>query len=419
VGWPVVLKLSGHGLVHKKDLGGVITSIKDPESLKSAFINLENIKSQVSSANIKDLTIQIQKEITGGVEVIVGLKYDPTFGPILMFGAGGSFVEIINDKNIALLPLSMVQAKQLVEKSKIYKILKKLSYPMDKLYEALVRVSKLVHVVPEATEVEINPIIITPTDVWAVDAKVVMKTNALPSQPVAKAKGPQYKNAVTLSHETLASKFNHYKFEAAEPLMFEAGQYISVKVADTAIRAYSIATRYDSKHFDLLVDTRPGGPGSQYFENLKAGDVLQYLGPFGKFVLNPNDSSEELLFLATGSGASAVRCMIDVALLEMKMTKKMKLYFGLTSDFEIFWKDHFDELAAKYPNFSYDIALCKPSGEWHGSCGFITELLKKNHTDASKSSAYLCGHRNMIADATDILIAQGCPQERIYTERFV
>jgi ferredoxin-NADP reductase len=292
-------------------------------------------------------------------------------------------------------------------------------YALDKLYDLICRVSKLINVAPEAKEVEINPVIVTLNDAWAVDGKIVMKESTSLPAPAAAGKGPKYKTAVCLSHETLASKFNHYKFESEEPLIFKPGQYISVKVADDAIRAYSIATRYDDTHFDLLVDTRPGGPGSMFFENIKQGDKMAYLGPFGVFTFNGDDGADELLFLATGSGTSAVRCMLDISLQELKFTKPMKLYLGLTFEEEIFWEDHFKELAQKYPNFSYKIALFKPSENWKGATGFITELVKAEYPDATKVAAYLCGHRAMIADATDILLAQGCPKERIYTERFV
>jgi len=419
VGWPVVLKISSHGILHKKKLGGVITGINDENALQHAFQNLQGKVDELSKDS-KNVQIQIQRTITDGIEVIVGLKKDSTFGYVLMFGAGGSFVELIDDKNLHLLPIGISQAKKLVEDSKVYKVLKSANYNLDRLYDLIVRVSKLSQVIQEAREIEINPVIITSENVWAVDTKIVMNENNLPSQTIAaKATGPKMKIAKTLEHVTLASKFNHYKFESEEPLIFAPGQYISVKVADTAIRAYSIATRYDDKHFDLLVDTRPGGPGSQYFEKLQAGDKMQFLGPFGKFIYTEEDGADDLLFLATGSGASAVRCMIDHALLEKHTTKKLKLYFGLTSDFEVFWRDHFAELSVKYPNFSFEIALFKPSEEWAGAKGFITELVKRDYPDASKCSAYLCGHRAMISDASDILIANGCPKERIYTEKFV
>jgi CDP-4-dehydro-6-deoxyglucose reductase, E3 len=94
--------------------------------------------------------------------------------------------------------------------------------------------------------------------------------------------------------------------------------------------------------------------------------------------------------------------MIDHALLEKGTKKKLKLYFGLTFDNEVFWHTHFAELSVKYPNFSFEIVLFKPSDEWVGAKGFITELLKRDYPNASKCSAYLCGHRAMISDASDI-----------------
>ncbi len=425
-GWPVVLKISSPSILHKMQMGGVITDITSETMLDDAYHKLQRISEQILEKSKDDikLDIQIQKGIASGIEVIVGIKNDPTFGPVMMFGAGGSYVELIADRNLHLLPVGgLNEAEKLVQKSKIYKLLMggegHPHYALDKLYDLIVRVGKLSYVVPEASEIEINPVIVTINDVWAVDAKVVMRQSILPVQPAAKSTGPKYKIAKTLEHINLAAKFNHYKFESAEPLNFEAGQYISVKVGEAAIRAYSIATRYDSTHFDLLVDTRPGGPGSTFFENLKAGDTMLFLGPFGKFTFCTTDGAETLLFMATGSGASAVRSMIDRALQEQKFTKKMKLYFGLTFKEEVFWKEHFDELAKNYPNFSYEIALFKPDATWTGASGFITELVKKDFPDASKCAAYLCGHRAMISDAHDILMANGCPEDRIYTERFV
>ncbi len=197
------------------------------------------------------------------------------------------------------------------------------------------------------------------------------------------------------------------------------GQYLSVKVASDAIRSYSIATRNGKSNFDLLVDTRPGGPGSKFFENLKVGDKIAYLGPFGIFTFKEDDKADELLFLATGSGISATRCMIDVALLENNFKKPITLYFGLTTSEEIFWKDHFEELSKRYPNFKYKIALFKPDESWKGATGFITELVKNDYPDAGKCAAYLCGHRAMISDAADLLLKNGCPKDRIYTERFI
>lgn len=161
-GYPVVLKLSSPDIFHKKTAGGVILDIRNNSELESAFKKLKE----------HHVDIQIQKQIPGGVEVIIGVKKDPTFGPVLLFGAGGLYAELINDRNLHVLPVDVTQARQLVEKSKIYSALS--SYPLDKLYETIVNLSKLVLGHPEYSSIEINPAIVTSDSVWAVDCKVVI-----------------------------------------------------------------------------------------------------------------------------------------------------------------------------------------------------------------------------------------------------
>ncbi|OGC45812.1 hypothetical protein A2V49_00170, partial [candidate division WWE3 bacterium RBG_19FT_COMBO_34_6] len=370
IGWPVVLKLSSPGLLHKKDVGGVILDIVNEEQLKDAWFKLGKKIEQLDD-KIKTLVkFQIQKDIADGVEVLVGVKQDATFGLTLLFGAGGMYAELVGDKKIHLLPINLNEVKELVKNSKIYSLLKdengKTQYALDKLYDVILRITKLASIMPDVSDIEINPVIVDYNDVWAVDGKVVLKEGQRKTAP----QGPKFKIAVNTQHDILASKFHFYEFEPTDPFVFKSGQYISVKVSNDAIRAYSIACHEKDTKFNLLVDTRPGGQGSMYFENIKVGDKIPFLGPFGVFTLNMEDGADTLLFFATGSGASAIRCMIDDALTVYKTHKKIIFYFGLTFEEEIFWKDHFEELKSKYPNFDFKIALCKPSEKWKGHKGF-------------------------------------------------
>lgn len=418
-GWPVVLKLSSPGLLHKKDVGGVILDIIDEKKLDDAWHKLERKVEQLDDDIKEHITFQIQKDITEGVEVIVGFKHDPTFGPVLLFGAGGSYAELIGDKNIHLLPMNKRQVINLVKDSRVYELLEEKHgqppYALEKLYDLILRMAKMESMIPEATDIEINPVIVTLNDVWAVDGKVIMKE--VKKEPLVKP--PSMRMATATKHEVLAAYFHYYELETEEPFQFEPGQYISVRVSPDAVRAYSIATHMGDNKFALLVDIRPGGPGSKFFEHLKPGDKVQFLGPFGGFTLKDNAEVEQLLFLGTGSGMSALRCMIDSALKDKKVRTPMKLYFGLTYTYEIFWKDYFEQLAQEYDNFKFDIAIFKPDENWTGHDGFITKYVKEDFPDASKCAAYLCGHRAMIADASELLQANGCPEDRIYTERFV
>jgi NAD(P)H-flavin reductase len=208
------------------------------------------------------------------------------------------------------------------------------------------------------------------------------------------------------------------EFESEEPLAFKPGQYVSVKVAPNRINSYSIASGDGERKFFLLVDTSPGGVGSKFFENIKPGDKMAYMGPFGVFTFKENDGAKHLLFLGTGSGCSPLRSMLEAALKDPNMNLPIHFYFGLRYSNDVYWKDYFEKLAAQHPNFHFDLVLSKPDETWHGQVGHITETLEKEVPDASECSAYLCGNPGMIEEAINILKKSNCPKERIYTEEF-
>lgn len=415
-GWPVVLKISSPNLLHKQDTGGVIANIQNKEQLNRGWDSLKQNILKLEPEIQQDTHIQIQKQIGGGVEIIIGIKRDSTFGPVLLFGAGGTLAELVSDRNLALLPIDINKAKQLVDKSKISLILKgyrgDTPYSLDKLYEVIVRLCKLVENAPGIKDIEINPVIVTHDNAWAVDTKITLNKKGDNS-----INTPDFHEATALSCTILANKFHYFDFETKEGLIFKPGQYLSVKVAPDRINAYSITHRSGQNQFSLLVDTAPGGPGSQFFENLKTGDKISYLGPFGNFTLNLNDGAKRILFLATGCGIAPLRCQIDTLLKENASPLPITLYFGLSYPYDLFWEDYFQKLSIDYPNFKFKIAIWKPDNSWQGPAGFITKLLAQDITDAKDVAAYLCGNQQMIADAAKILVERGCPNERIYTEK--
>ena len=171
-GWPVVMKLIAPEIIHKAEVDGVITGIKTELELDDAFENLK-LKHQ----NLKQGKIQIQKQVGQGIEVIIGVRRDPSFGPVLLFGAGGKYVEVFDDHNLRLLPLSIAEAKVLVGQSKIYKLLSGFrddpAYELDQLYKIMANLSQLMMEYPQIKEMEINPLIITHEGMWAVDPKAM------------------------------------------------------------------------------------------------------------------------------------------------------------------------------------------------------------------------------------------------------
>jgi len=414
-GLPVVLKLSSPGLLHKKAVGGVINDIRDEEQLEIAWDNLQRSITHLEKETQQAVKVQIQKDILNGVEVIVGIKRDPTFGAVLLFGAGGSLAQMINDRNLHLLPISSSQITKLVEKSKVFDLLNgsetEPPLALNKLYDLVKRLGQIMEFSPEISDIEINPVIVTLNNVWAVDAKIIL------SDGEKKIAAPAFKLTKVIQNQNLATTFHYVEFESEQPLDFLPGQYINVKVDTNRINCYSVATKSGTNKFGLLVDTCPGGPGSKFFQHLKMGDKMTYLGPFGSFNLKENDGSQGLLLLGTGSGLAPLRMMLDSALIEKKMTLPIYLYLGLKSPKDVFWLDYFQNLSKQYPNFKYKVSVDKGDEAWQGSTGFITDLVKQDFTDASKLSAYLCGNKYMIEDMTNILTEKGMPKEKVYKEK--
>ena len=174
-GYPIVLKINSLGLLHKTDIDGVVTNISRETELSEA---VEKLQAVITKLNAK-ANIQAQKDIENGVEVIVGVKRDPTFGPILLFGAGGTLSELLVDRNLFLLPIDLPSAKKLVLQSKIYTLLKGYRggsmLALERLYDLMVRLAKLAEEFPEITEIEINPVIVTHDDTYAVDGKIILQ----------------------------------------------------------------------------------------------------------------------------------------------------------------------------------------------------------------------------------------------------
>ncbi|HPR99322.1 MAG TPA: acetate--CoA ligase family protein [Candidatus Woesebacteria bacterium] len=177
--FPLVLKMSAPGLLHKADIGGVITGLNSETELKTAFDKMTGSVTTLSKDFSQKIEIQIQKQISGGIEVILGIKRDPIFGPVFLFGAGGKFAEIFADSNLTLLPLNLEKAKKIVQSSKVYKLLSGFRddppYKLDKLYQIMLTLGHLITDYPEIREIEINPLIITHQDIWALDPKVLLK----------------------------------------------------------------------------------------------------------------------------------------------------------------------------------------------------------------------------------------------------
>jgi acetate---CoA ligase (ADP-forming) len=179
MGYPVVMKVASPDISHKTDVGGVAVGIGDANALRAAWERMHrSLQSAAPNARIEGFEIQAQ--IVGGKEVLIGVQRDPNFGPIVVFGMGGIYVEVLRDVTFRLAPLRALSAQHMVESVKAYPILRGVrgEKPSDvpALTEAIERVSQLAVEIPEVVELDINPMIVRSAGqgVVAVDARVVL-----------------------------------------------------------------------------------------------------------------------------------------------------------------------------------------------------------------------------------------------------
>lgn len=163
IGYPVVLKVVSPEVTHKTDVGGVVLNVKSDEEVREGVKRIfNNVKSNVPNANIYG--ILIQEMLPPGIETIVGSTRDPIFGPVIVFGLGGIFVEVLRDVSFRIAPLSFDEALEMIDEIKSAKILSGFRGmpPRDKraIADIIVKLSELVTKIPEIKEVDLNPVIV-------------------------------------------------------------------------------------------------------------------------------------------------------------------------------------------------------------------------------------------------------------------
>jgi acetyltransferase len=163
LGYPVVMKVSSEEIVHKFDVGGVVVNVRDGKEAGEVF---ERIMTQCRKAQ-PGATIRgiyIQKMIKGGEEVILGVKRDPSFGPVIMFGLGGIFVEIFKDVRFRVAPIGPATAAEMVREIRAFRMLAgargKAKRDIASIEECIQRLSALALDCPEIAELDINPLIV-------------------------------------------------------------------------------------------------------------------------------------------------------------------------------------------------------------------------------------------------------------------
>ncbi|MGA2602697.1 MAG: acetate--CoA ligase alpha subunit [Verrucomicrobiia bacterium] len=163
IGGPVAMKIASPDVVHKVDVGGVLLNISTPEEARAGYIKITNgVKQKLPGARL--LGVEIQAMAAKGVEVILGISKDPAFGHIIMFGLGGTYVEVLKDVSFRLVPIRELGAHNMIKSIRAAKVFESFrgQPPADTeaIAECLERLSQLAVDFPEITELDINPLIV-------------------------------------------------------------------------------------------------------------------------------------------------------------------------------------------------------------------------------------------------------------------
>ena len=180
IGFPVVVKLASNTITHKSDVGGVLLDLNSEDEVKRAFkditVNLHKFGRQNEMEGVT-----VQRMVREGIEAIAGVTQDPSFGPLIMFGSGGIYAELIKDIALMLHPLTDLDAREMISSIKMAKLFEGFrgSPPSDTqaLEDLLLRLSAMVEDIPQIAELDFNPVRVMPQGegYWIVDARIMIK----------------------------------------------------------------------------------------------------------------------------------------------------------------------------------------------------------------------------------------------------
>ncbi|MCW4034152.1 MAG: acetate--CoA ligase family protein [Candidatus Bathyarchaeota archaeon] len=178
IGYPTVLKIISPDVIHKFDVGGVVLDVNSKEDAINGFKQIvQSVKKHNSNAKIDGILVQEMAPCS--TEVIVGAIKDAQFGPTLMFGLGGTFVEVMKDVSFRIAPIDEQEAKEMISEVKAYPILQGIRGQAPKDINAITKIllstSKLVMDYPEIKELDLNPVMVYEKGAKTVDARIILE----------------------------------------------------------------------------------------------------------------------------------------------------------------------------------------------------------------------------------------------------
>ena len=177
INFPIVMKIVSPDIIHKTDAGGVKIGIKDEMEARSAYQEII-FEAKKYNKKAKISGVIVYPMIPQGTEIIIGIMKDPHFGPVIMFGLGGIFVEVLKDISFRILPIEERDAEEMINEIKGSKILKGVRGERPKDIKAikniLLKISKLALENPEISEIDLNPVFVFEKGLHAIDARMIL-----------------------------------------------------------------------------------------------------------------------------------------------------------------------------------------------------------------------------------------------------
>ena len=226
--------------------------------------------------------------------------------------------------------------------------------------------------------------------------------------------------ATILEFHDIAPEVRHFVFQVPEvsELRFKPGQFVSFKetVAGKKItRPYSIVSLPDGNRFELCLNLVHEGVFTPHLFAMKPGDSIEMSAPLGFFTVR--DPAKEAVFVATGTGIAPFRSMAP-DYLSNPLAKQLTLLFGVRRENTIYYRNDFDALARKYPDFRFWPTLSRAESSWTGRTGHVQTHLLEAIGDRRDLDVYICGLKAMVDDVRAILKELGFDRKQIIFEKY-
>ncbi len=326
MGYPVVAKIHSKTITHKTDVGGVILNLQDADAVREAFNRIEqSVAEKVGAEHFDGVNIQPMVKLEG-YELILGSSIDSQFGPVMLFGTGGSLVEVYKDRALGLPPLTTTLARRMMERTKVFEALKGVrgreSVDLAELANLMVRFSQIVVEQPWIAEMDINPLLASTERLLALDARVVLHDPETPEDELPRPAirpyptqfvttwsppegdeitirpiRPEDEPSMVRFHETLSERTVYMRYFSPLKLQQRVAHERLSRICfiDYDREMVLVATRHNPEH--------PNEP-----EILAAGRLTKLHGkPVGEFGLLVGDT-----FQGRGLGPQVMERLIDV-----------------------------------------------------------------------------------------------------------